>query len=162
MATALSILHLIEWNRGERNHISIKFTSSPKELQAHMKHFKACNINSYAHMGDANKLQNPNSRETHIKWLINNFPHTIHTPVHTHFPRQTHYPKPCAPFTHPQIQECRLLGTLLGGTSNKGTVPLAPPPGPPSPSSAVSRSSGTWRLLILDTQLQSKLRVTRT
>ncbi|EFN62258.1 hypothetical protein EAG_12421 [Camponotus floridanus] len=59
--------------------------------------------------------------------------------------------------------ECRLLGTLLGGTSNKGTVPFtAPPPGPPSPSSAGSRSSGTWRLLILDTQLRSKLRVTRT
>jgi hypothetical protein len=45
---------------------------------------------------------------------------------------------------------------LLGGTSNRGTVPLAaPPPGPPpSPSSAGSRSSGTWRLLILDTSLR--------
>lgn len=45
---------------------------------------------------------------------------------------------------------------MLGGTSNRGTVPLvaAPPGPPPSPSSAGSRSSGTWRLLILDTSLQ--------
>lgn len=52
--------------------------------------------------------------------------------------------------THPQIQECLLLGTLLCGTSNKGTVPFPPPPLPPfpPPSPAGSRSSGTWRLLI--------------
>jgi len=40
---------------------------------------------------------------------------------------------------------------LLGGTSNRGTVPRVAPTGvpTPSPSSAGSRSSGTWRPLIL-------------
>lgn len=89
------------------------------------------------------------SHRTHVKWLINNFPPYS-------FPDKLRYPGGVPDLcTHPQIQECRLLGTLLGGTSNRGTVPLiAPPPPepPPSPSSG-SRSSGTWRLLILDTPL---------
>lgn len=94
------------------------------------------------------------SHGTHVKWLINNFHSPYSFPVRT--PLYPGRPDLC---THLQIQECRLLGTLLGGTSNRGTVPLiAPPPPPPpepppSPSSAGSRSSGTWRLLILDTTL---------
>lgn len=64
--------------------------------------------------------------------------------------------------THLQIQECRLLGTLLGGTRRSGAVPLLPVPlpAPPPPSPAGRRSSGTWRLLIVGRPMSLKLEVT--
>lgn len=156
MGVSLSAIHLTESNlvsTSARDHFrkvhQLTGVSSSEKLM--VEHFRVYikQIRVWE-MGVRKWARNPSLHVTVARdALINNFPLSAEFPGRA---SQSEWrPDLC---THLQIQECRRLGTLLGGTSNRGTVPLIappPPPGPPpSPSSAGSRSSGTWRLLILE------------